>query len=212
MASKRKRRLPRVEERQRATRRQLVAAARRLFGRRGVFDVPVEDLAREAGVGKGTVYLYFADRDSLLGAALEDSLEEVERWIDERVVDREGGPERARRIALAYLEFFRRHRDTTKLLLQVRGLILPPARHRELVRPIQRHLSLLEGRLVDRPRSSRPAAEPLAMLIFGTALGVASMSVMGRPRGTWVRELERGLADSVRVMAQRTAGSARLAD
>src|SRR5262245_1767949 len=204
MAIKRKRRLPRVEERQRATRRQLVAAARRLFGRRGVFEVSIEDLAREAEMGKGTVYLYFANRDALLGAALEDCLGEMERWID-GVLDGSDAPDRARRIALAYLEFFRRHPDTTRLLLHVRGLtLLQPARHRALSQPIRRHLSLLGERLMSRSRAPRPAAQPLAVLILGASFGVASMSVLSRPRrGAWVKELERGLADCAQVMAER---------
>jgi AcrR family transcriptional regulator len=44
---------------------QIVAAARRLFVERGV-DVPMEEIAREAGVGIGTLYRRFPDRESLI--------------------------------------------------------------------------------------------------------------------------------------------------
>jgi len=213
MAIQRRRRLPRVEERQRATRRQLVATARRLFARRGVFEVPIEDIAHAAAVGKGTVYLYFTDRDALLAAALEGCLDETERWIAAKVIDGAESSDRSRRMVLAYLEFFRRRRDATRLLLQVRGLIvLQPGRRRALSRSIRRHLSFLEARLLDRSRLSRTVARPLAVLIFGAALGIASMPAISSPRrGAWTTELERGLADWAQSMAVRMNGAARAA-
>lgn len=50
---------------------QIVAAARTLFVARGV-DIPMDDIAREAGVGKGTLYRRFPDRESLIQAAALD--------------------------------------------------------------------------------------------------------------------------------------------
>jgi hypothetical protein len=104
----------------------------------------------------------------------------------------------------------RRDPDATRLLLQVRGLILlRPTQRRALEQPIQRHLLRLEERLVERSRATRPVVQPLAVLIFGTALGVASMSMLERRRrGGWLTELEEGLADCAQAMAKRTVGSA----
>jgi len=54
----------------------LVAAARTLLARDGL-DVSVRAIAREAGVGVGTVYRHFPTRDALIDAILEDAVEEV---------------------------------------------------------------------------------------------------------------------------------------
>jgi AcrR family transcriptional regulator len=54
----------------------LVAAARTLLGRGGL-DVSVREIAREAGVGVGTVYRHFPTRDDLVDAVLEDAFEEI---------------------------------------------------------------------------------------------------------------------------------------
>ncbi|WP_161628004.1 TetR/AcrR family transcriptional regulator [Microbispora catharanthi] len=51
----------------------IVAAAQELFLEQGV-DVPLEEVARRAGVGVGTLYRRFPDRDALLRAVGEQSL------------------------------------------------------------------------------------------------------------------------------------------
>ncbi|GAA0435855.1 TetR family transcriptional regulator [Acrocarpospora corrugata] len=51
----------------------IVAAAQKLFLEQGI-DVPLEDVARRAGVGIGTLYRRFPDRDALLRAVGEESL------------------------------------------------------------------------------------------------------------------------------------------
>jgi AcrR family transcriptional regulator len=55
----------------RASRREeILAAAVQVFARKGFAATRIEDVAAAAGVGKGSVYLYFDSRDALLDAAL----------------------------------------------------------------------------------------------------------------------------------------------
>ncbi|MDT0378479.1 TetR/AcrR family transcriptional regulator [Streptomyces sp. DSM 42041] len=53
-------------------REEILAAAVRVFARRGYAAARIDDVAREAGIAKGSVYLYFDGRESLLHAAFED--------------------------------------------------------------------------------------------------------------------------------------------
>jgi AcrR family transcriptional regulator len=58
-----------------ANRERIVAAARAAFAAQGIA-VPVEEIARRAGVGMGTLYRHFATKEELVDAVLEDAFEE----------------------------------------------------------------------------------------------------------------------------------------
>lgn len=66
-------------------RARVLAAAERLFAEHGATVVSMEDIAREAGVGKGTLYRRYPDRAALAVALLD----EHERRLQERLL---GGP------------------------------------------------------------------------------------------------------------------------
>jgi AcrR family transcriptional regulator len=59
-------------------RERVLAAARRLFAERGVANVTMEQIARAAGVGKGTVFHRFGDRAGLALALLDDGERELQ--------------------------------------------------------------------------------------------------------------------------------------
>lgn len=53
---------------------EIAAAALELFTEKGFAATRLEDIAASAGVGKGTVYLYFADKEALFKAAVETAM------------------------------------------------------------------------------------------------------------------------------------------
>ncbi|GIG87179.1 TetR family transcriptional regulator [Plantactinospora endophytica] len=57
-------------------RRSLLAAAADEFAERGL-DASVADIARRAGVGKGTVFRHFATKDDLIAAIVLDRIDEL---------------------------------------------------------------------------------------------------------------------------------------
>lgn len=53
---------------------EIVAAAMELWGDRGFAATRLEDVARCAGISKGTIYLYFASKEALFVAAIQEQL------------------------------------------------------------------------------------------------------------------------------------------
>jgi len=68
-------------------RQKIVAAAREVFARRGL-TATLDDVAHAAGVGVGTVYRRFPDKEALVEAALEDRLEEVVTVLEGAVAEK----------------------------------------------------------------------------------------------------------------------------
>ena len=61
-------------------RARVLDAARTAFAQAGL-DVGVEEIARRAGVGKGTLYRRFPTKEALVRAIFEDILEEIDRIV-----------------------------------------------------------------------------------------------------------------------------------
>ena len=76
------RRLRRDAER---NRQRILAAAREVFTERGL-DASLDEIARHAGVGVGTVYRRFADKEELVDALFAERVEEIAA-IAERALD-----------------------------------------------------------------------------------------------------------------------------
>ena len=89
----------------------ILRAAITVFARRGFFNAQVADVAREAKVAAGTVYLYFQNKDHLLVSIFQRTMREA--LIEGRaVLDGVSDPvERLRRIARVHLERVGRDRD-----------------------------------------------------------------------------------------------------
>src|SRR5215510_8357045 len=58
-------------------RERILAAAERVFARRGFFAARVSEIAKDAGVADGTIYLYFRSKDDLLICLFEHRMKQV---------------------------------------------------------------------------------------------------------------------------------------
>jgi AcrR family transcriptional regulator len=65
-----------------ANRARILEAAGEIFSAEGI-DAPLDEIARRAGVGAGTLYRHFADRDALLDALFDDRV----RVFDQLMTD-----------------------------------------------------------------------------------------------------------------------------
>ncbi|MCX5799954.1 MAG: TetR/AcrR family transcriptional regulator [Candidatus Eisenbacteria bacterium] len=87
-------------------RKQILGAARRVFGRRGFHESTLAEIAREAHLGKATLYWYFADKATLLRAVFEDAINEQLRAVEQVIHDVPDCRSRLEAIALGQFEHF----------------------------------------------------------------------------------------------------------
>jgi TetR/AcrR family transcriptional regulator, fatty acid metabolism regulator protein len=105
------RKLPRAVPPTPDKREAILRAATQVFARKGFFQSQVADIARQAGVAAGTVYLYFRSKDDLLVSLFERTMREAlaeGRSVIEGIDDPR---ERLSRIASLHLERLCRDRD-----------------------------------------------------------------------------------------------------
>lgn len=58
-------------------RERILSAAERVFAKRGFFAARVSEIAKDAGVADGTIYLYFKSKDDLLISLFESRMKQV---------------------------------------------------------------------------------------------------------------------------------------
>jgi TetR/AcrR family transcriptional regulator, fatty acid metabolism regulator protein len=69
-------------------RERILAAAERIFARHGFFAARVSEIAKEAGVADGTIYLYFKSKDDLLISLFESRMKQVNEALRAAIAGR----------------------------------------------------------------------------------------------------------------------------
>jgi TetR/AcrR family fatty acid metabolism transcriptional regulator len=82
----------------------ILRAAIKVFANRGYFNSKVADIAGEAGIADGTVYLYFRSKDEILHSIFDRAMTEFIHEGRRQLAEIEDPVERIRRIAQLHLE------------------------------------------------------------------------------------------------------------
>lgn len=92
----------------------------RVIARKGMAEATIQEIATEAGVAKGTVYLYFRDRDDLVQKTCEYAIAELSQRLDVVVETDLPFEQKIRAMMAAKLAFFAEHRDLLRVYLTLR--------------------------------------------------------------------------------------------
>jgi AcrR family transcriptional regulator len=65
-------------------RAQILEVARRLFARHGFHDANIEDICREAGIARGTLYQYFENKESVMLEVMNEVCRRVSDVLEKR--------------------------------------------------------------------------------------------------------------------------------
>ena len=94
---------PKLNERGTDKRERILAAAERVFARRGFFASRVSEIAKDAGVADGTIYLYFKSKDDLLISLFEQRMKQVNETLRAAIAREQRPLDQLRAFIRAYL-------------------------------------------------------------------------------------------------------------
>ncbi|MBK8810248.1 MAG: TetR/AcrR family transcriptional regulator [Acidobacteria bacterium] len=89
----------------------ILRAAIKVFAGKGYFNSKVADIAKEAGVADGTVYLYFKSKDDILRSFFDRAMSDFIAEGRKELAELDGAEEKLRRIAHLHLERLGADRD-----------------------------------------------------------------------------------------------------
>jgi AcrR family transcriptional regulator len=108
----------------------ILRAARAVFARQGYADTVVEDIATEAGIAKGTLYLYFPSKEEIYLAALLEEARQLD--ADSRAAMSAATTWRAKLEAYLQvrLHYFEAHQDFLRIYMtEFRGRCMLKKQH-----------------------------------------------------------------------------------
>lgn len=110
----------------------IMEAAERLFSWRRFHEITLDEVAREAGVGKGTIYLYFADKEDLFFQLATSGYTQLCEIIRQQPLNSQPFREGLLAIAVQMSDFFERRRQLLRMMQTEDGrLSCHPGRLRE---------------------------------------------------------------------------------
>ena len=102
--------------REEETRQKIFNAAAEKFSDQGADTATMQEIAKAAGVGKGTLYRYFENKEDLVSSLVEIGFDRITEWIEAGIKDLEDPVEKLEQAVEIQLEFYNEHRDFCKFL------------------------------------------------------------------------------------------------
>jgi TetR/AcrR family transcriptional regulator, fatty acid metabolism regulator protein len=91
--------------------RRILDAAVKVFAGKGFHRSRVSEIAREAGVADGTIYLYFKNKDDILISLFEETMQEAVSRFRQEIEEAGDAPSRLERLVRLHLEEFQANPD-----------------------------------------------------------------------------------------------------
>jgi AcrR family transcriptional regulator len=132
-------------------RSEIVEAARKAFGRRGYRCSTVDDIAEQAGIAKGTLYLYFKSKEEIYLTALMQDVSDLQQEASRRVAAASGARDKVREFVAVRLEHSERHANFWRIFFaEFSNLaVSPAAQSKPFQAALQRSVAQLERVLED---------------------------------------------------------------
>src|SRR5262245_10589054 len=97
-------------------RQRILTSAMRVFASKGFFGAKVAEIAQQAGVADGTIYLYFKSKDDLLISLFEAQMERANQELLRAMEGAVNAVEKLKRFITAYMDLVAENRHAAEVI------------------------------------------------------------------------------------------------
>ncbi|MCI0547958.1 MAG: TetR family transcriptional regulator [Candidatus Rokubacteria bacterium] len=176
---------------------QIIEAAIRVFARKGYYNSRVSDIAREAGIAAGTIYLYFRTKDEILVTLFREKMAHFVQSVRKAVAEEADPVAKLRRAVALHFRILEEHPDLAEVVqveLRQGQKFFQGASGQEIAAYLAMLATVLEeGVAQGRFRSDLPV-KVATKALFGAMDQMATSWVLGK-RGYSLVDTAAGVVD-----------------
>jgi AcrR family transcriptional regulator len=178
-------------------RNEILDAARKVFARKGFSEGVVDDIATEAGIAKGTIYLYFTSKKSTFKSLLQHDMEALKTSMLDRMNAVPTLREKIVEFVLGRLENAEANREFFRIMdMQPSDLSFTRGQYREWLQAPVDHLAGAIEMAVNCGEVNSVPAEKIAWAVADLSRGTIVRRLL-EPTGTTVAEDAAFIADLI---------------
>ena len=201
---------PRASDGRKRRAAEIVAAAAKVFARRGYHGASTQDIADVMGIRQGSIYYYFASKEVALEAVCADGIAEYE--ANARRVQRSNvsASDKVAQLMFHHLAPLADRLDFTLTFLRERRFLPAPARER--IRAIERRYERIIGRVIEQGIATgefHAELDPRMATLALLGLGNSAALWFGREPGATLDHITSNYVDLL-VRAFRAEGATQL--
>lgn len=152
---------------------QILQAAEKLFAKKGFYPTTIDEIAKEAKSAKGTIYLYFNNKEDLFFSVIETKLDLLLNKIQEAVEKPGSASQRIKTAISIHLKFLEENKNFFKVMQS-----FPEGLKKKLERKLKgrvvekqsRYIEILDGLIqeaIDRKEIKALDSKKLAVILMG---------------------------------------------
>ena len=172
---------------------EILEAAHKMFAQNGFNGTSVEAIAQEAGIAKGTLYLYYNSKHEIYWAALKSGLVALCGELKQKVDATETVEDKLRAYIATKLSFFEQHRDFFKIYHAEFGNAVAHAIHNDFTELLFEQLRMIRSILSEGLRQGRVRGmnlDSMAFAVFDITRGAITQRLLGYSQGPIQEEID----------------------
>jgi TetR/AcrR family transcriptional regulator len=158
---------------------EILAAAHKIFAENGFAGASVEAIAQEAGIAKGTLYLYYSSKHEIYSAALKTGFLALNRELKEKAASACTAEDGIRAFIATKLSFFEQHRDFFKIYYAEFGNATTQKEFQHLILDQIQILKDILSEAWKQKKIRDVSVEPTAFAIFDLTRGAIAQRLLG---------------------------------